>query len=150
MPARTMADTILDVRINDSAASRAGQARDVPAPHVIGLDGHQLGFNLGRMRGLSAAFADQILLPQGPVHRRLRGQIDTLVEEFGPDLRHRLVREARLGQDRQHVLPLGRRQLVGRRSVRAGLAPWTNRPRAFPIQGGAGIAQQPARLAGGG
>lgn len=57
------------------------QLGDVPAEHLVGLGGHQLGLLGGRMGGLATALPHLAVGPQDAVHRRDRAQVDALVEE---------------------------------------------------------------------
>ncbi len=83
-----------DVEVEVLAAFWSLELGYVPAPAHIGSVGHQLGFDLGRVRGLTAAFFDLAVGAQDPIEARHAGDIGPLVEQGEVDLVGRAVNEA--------------------------------------------------------
>jgi len=77
-------DVDQDVQVEPDALGRAAQLGDIPAPHLRGNVGKELGFDLGRVGGLGASFSG---LPCGcsdPVHARQGAPVPALVQLADP------------------------------------------------------------------
>ena len=74
----------------------------------------QLRAHLGWVACQPAAFGDQRVLGQHPVHRGHRTQVDALVEQLGIDLQRREIDEPVAGEHLQDPAPFGIGELVDR------------------------------------
>ena len=90
------------------------QLGDVPTPDDVRSGGDQFGLHLRGVGGLPTTLADLAVRPQQPVVRRLRGQVDALVEQRVEHLRGGAVDEARRAQRVQDGGSLGGGELVRR------------------------------------
>ena len=98
------------VQVVIHALRRAAEFRDVPRPHLGRAVRAQFGFHRRRMRRLPAPFTALTSSSSDPVHRRHRAQVTAFVQLPGPDLPDRQIRVP-LGVDqREHRVPLRRRQ----------------------------------------
>jgi hypothetical protein len=76
----------------------------------LGRCGEQLGAGMVLVPELVAPLADLLIRRENPVHRALRAEVATLVEQRRVDLDRRQVHEAWLVQHVEHGLPLARAQ----------------------------------------
>jgi hypothetical protein len=83
--------------------------------HLARSGREQLRAHLRGVARLRAAFPGQAGGAQQPVHRRLRAQVDALIEQRRPDLRHGPVAKPWAAQHGQDLLLLGSAQRVHRR-----------------------------------
>jgi hypothetical protein len=60
---------------------RPVQLGDIPTPHGVRRRRDQLGLHLRRMGGKAASVAGLAAFTQQPVHRRLRAQVDALIQQ---------------------------------------------------------------------
>ena len=109
-----------DVEVEVRPLRRPQQLGDVPAPGLVRRRGHQLGFGVPGMLALIAPLPDRLICGQDPIHRALRAQVVTFVEQRRHDLRWRAVDEAWAGEHIEDLLALGSTQRPGGR--------WTGLP----------------------
>jgi hypothetical protein len=93
--------------------SGAPELRDVPAVHVAGLAGDQLGLDLARVGCLPPALPRLACGAQDPVHGGLAAQADPVIERPGPHLRLRLVYKGRIAQQFPCPVAFGVAERVG-------------------------------------
>ena len=116
-----------------------------PAPDLVGSGGHEFGPHPGWMAGLSSTLPDLSGVAQDPVERGNAGQVASFVDQDGPGLGRRLVREAITVQRGQDFGPLRIGQ--GRRlQAASGWPGWAQDGRGLaPVVRGPRDAQQGAR-----
>ena len=102
------------VRIEVAALPRARELGDVPAVHLLRRGRDQLRAHLGRVPRQPAAFGDQGVLSQHPVHRGHRTQVHALVEQLSVDLQRCQIGEPVTVEHFQDPAPFPISQLVDR------------------------------------
>jgi hypothetical protein len=111
-----------DVEVEPGPLVGAGQFGDVPAPHLVGGGGDELGLDGGGVAGLAATLADLGAGSQQPIHGRDRTQIDAVVEQVSPYLGGGQVAELVAVEDLDDVVALSLAERPGRaRSPVSGL-----------------------------
>ena len=86
------------IRIEVGALHRTRELGDVPRVHLPRRGRDQLRAHLAGVPRQPAAFGDQRVLCQHPVHRGHRTQVDALVEQLGVDLQRREIDEPVTGE----------------------------------------------------
>src|ERR1035437_6637691 len=108
-------DVDQDVQVEPDAFGRAAQLGDIPAPHLGGSVGKELGFDLGRVGGLGASFSGLAGGCSDPVHARQGAPVPALVQLADPHLPDRKISVTNGIQHAQDGRPLSWAQRLGRR-----------------------------------
>src|SRR5665647_252928 len=91
-----------DVEVKASPFGRALELGDIPRPYLVGREGQQFGFGIGRVAALAAALGAAGIGSQQTVHGAHRTQVTAFIEQGGMYCRWSGVSKALAAQGLQH------------------------------------------------